>query len=137
MVITPLLSTSLFLYLTLFWSWFIVIFKVDVAEIMVGSEDSDVLPRIAGPPKDFVKGSINSRPFRPGGLEDSQSAGRILPDGASNGDWVWEVLNGGPAQALPPSFKQGMDFGNLKVTYLICLLKDPHTATFLYSINYN
>lgn len=89
---------------------------MDVAELMAGSEQSDVLPRITGPPKDFVKGSINSRPFRPGGLEDTQSAGRILPDGASNGDWVWEVLNGGPSQTLPPSFKQGMDFGNLKVT---------------------
>lgn len=99
---------------------------MDVAELVVGSDDSDVLPRIAGPPKDFVKGSINSRPFRPGGLEDSRSAGRIFPDGAANGDWFWEVLNGGPAQALPPSFKQGMDLGTLKVTGLIYFWGSPH-----------
>ncbi|KAM7527413.1 hypothetical protein LguiB_030823 [Lonicera macranthoides] len=88
--------------------------QVDVSEVTVGAEDSGALPRISGPAKDFVKGSINNRPFRPGGLDDSQSLGRVLPDGASNGEWVWEVLNGGPAQTIPPSFKQGVDLGNLK-----------------------
>lgn len=88
--------------------------QVDVAELMVGSKDSGVLPRISGPAKDFVRGSINSRPFRPGGLDDSQTIGRILPDGATSGDWVQEVLTGGASESLPPSFKQGMDFGNLK-----------------------
>lgn len=91
---------------------------MDVSEVTVGAEDSGALPRISGPPKDFVKGSINNRPFRPGGLDDSQSLGRVLPDGASNGEWVWEVLNGGPAQTVPPSFKQGVDLGNLKVNSL-------------------
>lgn len=88
---------------------------MDVAELMVGSEDSGVLPRISGPAKDFVRGSINSRPFRPGGLDDSQTIGRILPGGATSGDWVQEVLTGGVSQSHPPSFKQGLDFGNLKV----------------------
>lgn len=82
---------------------------------MEGSEDSGVLPRISGPAKDFVRGSINSRPFRPGGLDNSQTIGRILPEGATSGDWVREVLTGGASQSLPPSFRQGMDFGNLKV----------------------
>ncbi|XP_063947623.1 DExH-box ATP-dependent RNA helicase DExH11 isoform X2 [Daucus carota subsp. sativus] len=88
--------------------------QVDVAELMEGSEDSGVLPRISGPAKDFVRGSINSRPFRPGGLDNSQTIGRILPEGATSGDWVREVLTGGASQSLPPSFRQGMDFGNLK-----------------------
>ncbi|KAM7489853.1 hypothetical protein LguiB_027337 [Lonicera macranthoides] len=38
----------------------------------------------------------------------------VIPDGASNDEWVWEVLNGGPAQTIPPSFKQGVDLGTLK-----------------------
>ena len=80
--------------------------------------DSSIGVRISGPPKDFVKGSLSNRPFRPGGLDDSQSIERTFPDGASNGEWVQEVLNGGPAQVIPPSFKQGMDLGELKV----CLL---------------
>ncbi|XP_018632814.1 DExH-box ATP-dependent RNA helicase DExH11 isoform X2 [Nicotiana tomentosiformis] len=80
----------------------------------VGTEDSGALPRIVGPPKDFVRGSINNRPFRPGGLDDSPSLGRVVPDGATNGEWVREVLNGGPAQTAPPSFKQGPDLGDLK-----------------------
>lgn len=87
--------------------------QVDVSELMVESDNS-IGVRISGPPKDFVKGSLNNRPFRPGGLDDSQSIERTFPDGASNGEWVQEVLNGGPAQVNPPSFKQGMDLGELK-----------------------
>lgn len=82
---------------------------------MVEAADSSIGVRFSGPPKDFVKGSINNRPFRPGGLDDSQSIGRSFPDGASNGEWVLEVLNGGPPQVIPPSFKHGLDLGNLKV----------------------
>ncbi|KAK3026316.1 hypothetical protein RJ639_041004, partial [Escallonia herrerae] len=89
--------------------------EVDVSDLVFGGEDLGSLPRIAGPAQDFVKGSINNRLFRPGGLEDSQSVGRILPDGASNGEWVWEVLSGSPAEAIAPSFKQGVNLGNLKV----------------------
>ncbi|PHU13878.1 ATP-dependent RNA helicase SKI2 [Capsicum chinense] len=86
----------------------------DLSELTVGADDSGALPRIVGPPKDFVRGSINNRPFRPGGLDDSPSLGRVVPDGATNGEWVKEVLNGGPAQTAPPSFKQGPDLGDLQ-----------------------
>lgn len=86
--------------------------QVDVSE-MVGVQDCGV-PRSVGTSKDFVRGSINSRPFRPGGLDSSQSLERILPDGASDGKWVREVMNGGPAQTVPPSFKQGLNLGDLK-----------------------
>ncbi|XP_050138547.1 DExH-box ATP-dependent RNA helicase DExH11-like isoform X1 [Malus sylvestris] len=88
--------------------------EVDVSELIVGAQESGSLPRLAGPAKDFVRGSINNRPFRPGGLDDSQSLERVLPDGASNGEWVRELLVGGSPQAVPPSFKQGMDLGDLK-----------------------
>ncbi|XP_027335090.1 DExH-box ATP-dependent RNA helicase DExH11 isoform X2 [Abrus precatorius] len=86
--------------------------EVDVSDLTSGAVESGPLPRTSG--KDFVRGSINNRPFRPGGLDDSQSLERILPEGASNGEWVCEILNGGPAQTIPPSSKQGLDFGVLK-----------------------
>lgn len=89
---------------------------MDVSELMLGAQDS--LPRATGPAKDFVRGSINNRPFRPGGLDDSRSLERIHPEAASNGEWVREVLNGGPAQAITPSLKKGLDLGNLKVNQL-------------------
>ncbi|CAL5426810.1 unnamed protein product [Camellia sinensis] len=94
--------------------WEPVSVQVEVSELTVEAEDSGGLPRMSGPAKDFVKGSINNRPFRPGGLDGSQALERILPVGASNGEWVWEVINGGPPQAIPPSIKQGLDLGNLK-----------------------
>lgn len=88
--------------------------EVDVSELTVGAKDSGALPRIVGPAKDFVRGSINNRPFHPGGLDNTDSLGKILPDGACNGEWVKEVLDGGPAQVVPPGFKDGLDFGDLK-----------------------
>lgn len=88
---------------------------MDVADLTSGAVGSGPLPRTSG--KDFVRGSINNRPFRPGGLDDSRSLDRILPEGASNGEWVHEILNGGPAQTIPPSLKQGLDFGMLKVIF--------------------
>ncbi|KAF7121388.1 hypothetical protein RHSIM_Rhsim13G0073900 [Rhododendron simsii] len=91
--------------------------QVELSELMVEAEDSGGLPRMAGPAKDFVKGSINKRPFRPGGLDNSQASERI-PVGASNGQWVWEVINGGPPQTIPPSFKQRLDLGDLKANLL-------------------
>ncbi|XP_022752665.1 DExH-box ATP-dependent RNA helicase DExH11 isoform X1 [Durio zibethinus] len=99
--------------------------EVDVSELIVGGEASGSFPRMfGGAAKDFVRGSINNRPFRPGGLED-QSLERILPEGASNGEWVREVLNGGPAQTIPPGFKQGLNLGNLKAhPYLWNVYKD-------------
>lgn len=92
------------------------------------------MPRIVGPPKDFVRGSINNRPFRPGGLDDSPSLGRVVPDGATNGEWVREVLNGGPAQTAPPSFKQGPDLGDLKVRCLSFLTIEELLIKFLFSV---
>ncbi|XVE79464.1 hypothetical protein DITRI_Ditri14bG0060900 [Diplodiscus trichospermus] len=88
--------------------------QVDVSELIVGGEVSGSFPRTTGgDAKDVVRGSISNRPFRPGGLEN-QSSGRMLPEGASNGEWVREALNGGPAQTIPPGFKQGLDLGDLK-----------------------
>ncbi|XP_058099554.1 DExH-box ATP-dependent RNA helicase DExH11 isoform X2 [Magnolia sinica] len=88
--------------------------QVEVTELMEGAQVSGTLPRMPGPSKDFVSGSINKRPFRPGGLDNSQSSERTVPEGARNGDWVRELLDGGPAQTILPSLKQGVDFGCLK-----------------------
>lgn len=88
--------------------------QVAISELTAGAEDSGILPRITGPAKDFVRGSIHNRPFRPGGLDGSQSLSRVVPDGALNGEWLHEVLSGGPAQKVPPSFKQGLDLGDFK-----------------------
>ena len=90
-----------------------------MSELTAGAEDSGILPRITGPAKDFVRGSIHNRPFRPGGLDGSQSLSRVVPDGALNGEWLNEVLSGGPGQKVPPSFKQGLDLGDLKVSRII------------------
>ncbi|KAL8159336.1 hypothetical protein V2J09_000873 [Rumex salicifolius] len=89
--------------------------QVGISEIAVGEDDSAALPRITGPAKDFVRGSINNRPFRPGGLDASQSLSKAVPDGASTGTWIREVLDGGAANTIPPSFKQGLDLGELNV----------------------
>ncbi|XP_072985738.1 DExH-box ATP-dependent RNA helicase DExH11 isoform X1 [Typha latifolia] len=88
--------------------------QIDVAELMEGAQDSGGLSHMPGPAKDFVRGSINNRPFRPGGLDDSQSLERILPEGARNGDWVRELIDGGVAQTTPPSFRKGLELGHLK-----------------------
>ncbi|KAF5786110.1 putative RNA helicase [Helianthus annuus] len=92
-------------------SWEPASVQVDVSELMVEA-DTSIGVRISGPPKDFVKGSLNNRPFRPGGLDDSQSMGRTFPDGASNGEWVHELLIGAPPQVIPPTFKQGINLGD-------------------------
>ncbi|KAK6935765.1 Ski2, N-terminal domain [Dillenia turbinata] len=88
--------------------------QVEVSDLMGGTQDSGSLPRAAGSSKDFVRGSINNRPFRPGGLDESQSLERILPEGVLNGEWVSEILDGRHVQTIPPSFKQGMDLGDFK-----------------------
>ena len=89
-----------------------------MSELTAEAQESGSLPRMNGTTKDFLRGSINNRPFRPGGLDDSQSLGRVLPDGAANGEWVRELLNGGPSQTIPPGFKQGLELGELKVNFL-------------------
>lgn len=88
--------------------------EIDVSELMGGAQGATTAPRMPGPAKDFVRGSTNNRPFWPGGLGDDQSSGRIMPEGARNGAWVRELIDGGVAQAAPPGFKKGLDLGYLK-----------------------
>lgn len=88
--------------------------EVDVKELLSGAQDSGQLPRMPGLAKDFVKGGSNSRPFWPGGLDMSQSSERSIPKGARDHEWIHEILVGGHAQTVPPSFKQGLDLGCLK-----------------------
>ncbi|OEL22541.1 DExH-box ATP-dependent RNA helicase DExH11 [Dichanthelium oligosanthes] len=75
-------------------------------------------PRMPGTAKDFVRGSVNNRPFRPGGLQDDDAEAAALekafPEGARNGDWVRELMIGGPAQVAPPGFRKGLELGQLK-----------------------
>ncbi|KAM3228476.1 hypothetical protein ACQJBY_059873 [Aegilops geniculata] len=77
-----------------------------------------MVPRMPGPAKDFVRGRVNSRPFRPGGLQDDAAEAAALekafPEGARNGDWVRELMSGGPALDAPPGFPKGLDLGQLK-----------------------
>lgn len=103
-----------------------------MSEITVGAQESGSLPRMNGSAKDFVRGSLNNRPFRPGGLDDSQSVQRI-PDGVTNGEWVRELLSGGPSQAIPPGFKQGLDLGDLKVNYISLRLKNCKIVLLCFS----
>lgn len=81
--------------------------------------------RMPGPAKDFVRGSMNSRPFRPGGLQDdaaeASASEKAFPEGARNGDWVRELMGGGPALVAPPGFRKGLDLGQLKVHLLLNL----------------
>ncbi|KAM0953407.1 putative RNA helicase [Dioscorea sansibarensis] len=88
--------------------------EVELAELLEGAQDSGTPPRVPGPAKDFVRGSMNSNPFRPGGLDGSQPTVRILPEGAQTGDWVREIITGGVPQNVPPSFKKGLELGYLK-----------------------
>ena len=102
---------------------------MEISELMAGAEDSGALPRITGPAKDFVRGSIHNRPFHPGGLDGSQSLPRVVPNGALNGDWIREVLQGGPAEKIPPSFKEGLNLGDLKVCRVaLCLKSNSHST---------
>ncbi|XP_062218251.1 DExH-box ATP-dependent RNA helicase DExH11 isoform X2 [Phragmites australis] len=81
-------------------------------------ENGGVAPRMPGPAKDFVRGSVNSRPFRPGGLQgdaaEAAAMQKAFPEGAQNGDWVHELMSGGPAQVAPPGFRKGLELGQLK-----------------------
>ncbi|KAK8952045.1 hypothetical protein KSP39_PZI004339 [Platanthera zijinensis] len=87
--------------------------QIDVAEIIEEAQDSSTLSCMSGAATDFVRGSIYNRPFHPGGLDNSQSE-RALPDGARNGEWIHEIFDGGIAQCVTPSFRKGVDLGNLK-----------------------
>lgn len=100
--------------------------QMEMGEVF-GSGTGGIAPRRPGPAKDFVRGSINNRPFRPGGLldDDAEAAAleKAFPEGARNGDWVHELMTGGPAQVAPPGFRKGLELGQLKVCpnfYLSC-----------------
>ncbi|CAL5060163.1 unnamed protein product [Urochloa decumbens] len=91
--------------------------QMEMGEVF-GSGTGGLAPRMPGPAKDFVRGSINNRPFRPGGLLDDDADAAALekafPEGARNGDWVHELMTGGPAQVAPPGFRKGLELGQLK-----------------------
>ncbi|KAF3333981.1 helicase SKI2W isoform X1 [Carex littledalei] len=85
-------------------------------------EDVGGLNKMPGPAKDFVRGSLNNRPFRPGGLQSSNLPGhndQQNSDNALHADWVREfirpVSGGGPLpQTVPPTFRKGLQLGPLK-----------------------
>ncbi|KAJ3685614.1 hypothetical protein LUZ61_014778 [Rhynchospora tenuis] len=98
--------------------------QIQVEELMEGAqEDIGGLNRMPGPAKDFVRGSLNNRPFRPGGLqssnhlphEDKHNSDKC----ALHADWVRELIHpingGGPQpQTVPPTFRKGLQLGPLK-----------------------
>lgn len=80
-------------------------------EHALNSQNSSSVLRKPGHPEDFVRGSTSNHPFRPGGFDLPQSSGKTVPEGSLNGDWLREVLHGGPLQKVAPGFKHGIDFG--------------------------
>jgi len=96
--------------------------QMEMGEVF-GSGTEGLAPRMPGPAKDFVRGSINNRPFRPGGLLDDNAEvaalDKAFPEGARNGDWVHELMTGGLAQVAPPGFRKGLELGQLKVCRLL------------------
>lgn len=92
----------------------------------LNSQNSSSVLRKPGHPEDFVRGSTSNHPFRPGGFDLPQSSGKTVPLGALNGDWLREVLHGGPLQKVAPGFKHGIDFGLPEVSDLV-LSVDPCT----------
>lgn len=94
-------------------------------------EDVGGLNKMPGPAKDFVRGSLNNRPFRPGGLQSSNLPGHNDPQNSDKGslhaDWVREfirpVSGGGPLpQTVPPTFRKGLQLGPLKVASVFPLI---------------
>jgi antiviral helicase SKI2 len=98
--------------------------QLEMSEIF-DSGTGEMPSPMPGSAKDFVRGSMNSRPFRPGGLQDAAAEAAALekafPEGARNGDWVRELMGSGPAQVAPPGFRKGLEFGQLKVCSLLNL----------------
>ncbi|KAH9324105.1 hypothetical protein KI387_004283 [Taxus chinensis] len=84
--------------------------QIEVRDIERPQDSSSVLRR-PGHPEDFVRGNTNSRPFLPGGFDDTHMSGKYLPESASNGDWIREMIEGRRMQTIPPGFKHGLDFG--------------------------
>ncbi|KAG0598823.1 hypothetical protein M758_12G103200 [Ceratodon purpureus] len=85
--------------------------QVETEHANLNSQNSSSVLRKPGHPEDFVRGSTSNHPFRPGGFDLPQSSGKTVPLGALNGDWLREVLHGGPLQKVAPGFKHGIDFG--------------------------
>ncbi|KAG6547499.1 hypothetical protein Mapa_010947 [Marchantia paleacea] len=85
--------------------------QVEVIQSSEGAHNSSSVLRRPGPPDHFVKGSSGNQPFLPGGFDFSQTSERYVPTGAVNGEWLVEVLQGGPLQTIPPGFKHGLDLG--------------------------
>ncbi|KAL3685939.1 hypothetical protein R1sor_003961 [Riccia sorocarpa] len=85
--------------------------EVQVIQAAEGAHNSSSVLRKPGPPDHFVKGSSGNQPFLPGGFDLSQTSERYIPEGALNGEWVAEILQGGPLQTVPPGFKRGLDLG--------------------------
>ncbi|KAL2653895.1 hypothetical protein R1flu_022023 [Riccia fluitans] len=85
--------------------------QVEVIQSAEGAHNSSSVLRKPGPPDHFVKGSSGNQPFLPGGFDLSQTSERYVPEGALNGEWVAEILQGGPLQTVPPGFKRGLDLG--------------------------
>ncbi|EFJ37244.1 hypothetical protein SELMODRAFT_403447 [Selaginella moellendorffii] len=70
-----------------------------------GSDAASSMLRKPGNPADFVRGSSSNQPFRPGGVDLGE---KIIPEGAQNGEWLAEVLEGKPLQTVAPGFKRGL-----------------------------
>ncbi|XP_078446524.1 RNA helicase, ATP-dependent, SK12/DOB1 protein [Wolffia australiana] len=88
--------------------------QVEVAELLEDDQHAGTFSLVPGRTRDFVRGSTSNRPFRPGGLEESQTSEKLIPDGARTGQWVRELIDGADPQTVAPSFKRGMNFGSLK-----------------------
>ncbi|KAJ4781291.1 ATP-dependent RNA helicase [Rhynchospora pubera] len=97
--------------------------QIQVEELMEGAqEDVGGLNRMPGPAKDFVRGGLNNRPFRPGGFqssshlhEDNQNSDKC----ALYADWVRELIHpvnegGTLPQTVPPTFREGLQLGPFK-----------------------
>ncbi|KAJ7561237.1 hypothetical protein O6H91_03G020200 [Diphasiastrum complanatum] len=85
--------------------------EVEAPHSTEGAHNSSSLLRRPGPPEDFVRGSTSNQPFLPGGSDLSHKAEKYIPEGALNGEWLTEILQGGPLETVPPGFKRGLDLG--------------------------
>lgn len=100
--------------------------QIEVKDMGARAQESSSILRHPGPPEDFVRGSTGSRPFRPGGFEDSQTSERNIPKGSLNGEWISEIIGGGHMQKIPPGFKEGLDLGTPKAFSCSKISVDEH-----------
>eukprot|EP00897_Mesotaenium_endlicherianum_P000213 jgi/Mesen1/10192/ME000766S09561 len=61
---------------------------------------------------EYVRGSASRAPYLPGGFEEEVSEGlqKAAPAGCQNGEWLAEILRGGPYLTTPPGFARGCSF---------------------------